>query len=158
MLCDILPSPTWLNYKHGHLAEEECHQQIDEEFNIFSEEVQCTFDQAWESLVADDALIQDLIHDFKTQSNSHLHIFIMSNVSPPNWAILQTMPADWSIFDQVITSGSVVREQTPNLGFYKHVLASTYVDPHQDIFVDNKLENVISNRQTLILCEVIPDS
>jgi len=56
-LRDILSSPTWFNYERGQLAEDECYQQIGEEFNIFPEEVQRAFDQARESLVADDGLI-----------------------------------------------------------------------------------------------------
>jgi hypothetical protein len=65
------------------MSEEECYQQIGEEFNILSEEVQRAFDQARESLVADDALI-DLIRNLKTQSDGRLRIFAMSNVSPPD--------------------------------------------------------------------------
>ena len=143
-LRDILSSPTWFHYERGQLAEEECYQQIGKEFNIFSEEVRRAFDQARESLVADDALI-DFIRELKTQSDGRLRIFAMSNVSPPDWAVLRTKPADWSIFDQVFTSGSA-GERKPNLGFYRHVLASTGVDPRQTIFVDDKLENVISAR------------
>lgn len=143
-LRDILSSPTWFNYERGQLAEEECYQQIGEEFNLLSGEVRRAFDQARESLVADEALI-DLIRDLKTQSDGRLRIFAMSNISPPDWAVLRTKPADWSIFDQVFTSGSA-GERKPNLGFYEHVLAGTGVDPRQTIFVDDKLENVISAR------------
>lgn len=34
----------------------------------------------------------------------------------------------------------------PHLGFYKQVVAETKIDPHRAIFVDDKIENVISAR------------
>lgn len=108
MLRDILSSPTWFNYERGQLAEEECHQQIGEEFNIFSEEVRRAFDQARESLVADDALI-DLIRDLKTESDGRLRIFAMSNISPPDWAVLRTKPADLAF----TSTSSRAQELTP---------------------------------------------
>lgn len=87
-----------------------------------------------------------LIRDLRTQSDGRLRIFAMSNVSPPDWAVLQTKPADWPILDQVFTSGSAGERKPSDLGFYRYVLASTGVDPRQTIFVDDKLENVFFAR------------
>ena len=35
-------------------------------------------------------------------------------------------------------------ERKPNLGFFRHVLDSTHTVPESAIFVDDKLENVLS--------------
>lgn len=73
-----------------------------------SGEVRRAFDQARESLVADEALI-DLIRDLKTQSDGRLRIFAMSNISPPDWAVLRTKPADLAF----TSTSSRARELAP---------------------------------------------
>ena len=36
------------------------------------------------------------------------------------------------------------RERKPNVGFYQHVIDNTGLDPTQTIFVDDKVENVLT--------------
>ena len=38
------------------------------------------------------------------------------------------------------------RERKPNIGFYEHVIKRTRIDPSCTIFVDDKIENVLSAR------------
>ena len=38
------------------------------------------------------------------------------------------------------------RERKPNIGFYEHVIEKTRIDPSRMIFVDDKIENVLSAR------------
>jgi FMN phosphatase YigB (HAD superfamily) len=40
----------------------------------------------------------------------------------------------------------MVKTGKPHLGFYKHVLNEAKIDPRQAIFVDDKLENVLTAR------------
>lgn len=49
------------------------------------------------------------------------------------------------MFDRVFASGEA-HERKPNLGFYKHVLNESGVDSLRTVFVDDKLENVLSAR------------
>ena len=58
---------------------------------------------------------------------------------------LRKKSLDWSIFDQVFTSG-LLGERKPDLAFYRHVIAQTGLDPRNTIFVDDKHENVLSAR------------
>ena len=143
-LHSILSSPTWFDYERGRLSEGDCYAKIGAEFSIDPGEVHRAFQQARDSLQADDEFIA-LIRELKAHSNGRLRVFAMSNISIPDYKVLRTKPAGWDIFDEVFTSG-VAGERKPNLGFYRQVLAATGVDPRQTIFVDDKLENVLSAR------------
>ncbi|TFK75393.1 HAD-like protein [Pluteus cervinus] len=140
----ILSSPTWFNYERGLLTEDECYEQVGQEYSLQPSDIRRAFLEARESLVANDDLIA-LIHELKKQSEGQLRVFAMSNISKPDYAVLRTKPADWSVFDEVFTSG-MVGERKPHLGFYRHVVATTRIDPRRTIFVDDKLENVLSAR------------
>lgn len=118
-------------------------------------EVRQAFQDARDSLQANHDLI-GLIRELKVQSNGRLRIYAMSNISSPDWEVLRTKPADWSIFDEVFTSGAA-GERKPNLGFYRHVISATGLQPRQTIFVDDKLENVLSAR-SLGFCGILFDS
>lgn len=49
------------------------------------------------------------------------------------------------VFDGIFTSAGV-GERKPNLGFYKAVISSTGADSSRNIFVDDKMENILSVR------------
>ncbi len=65
----------------------------------------------------------------------------MFNISRPDYAILSTKPADWSIFDRVFISGDAGMRKA-NLNFYHHILKETQTAAQDAIFVDDKSENV----------------
>jgi len=46
----------------------------------------------------------------------------------------------------VIGFSAAARERKPNIGFYQHVIDKTGIDPSRTIFVDDKLENVLTAR------------
>ncbi|KAF6762993.1 Haloacid dehalogenase-like hydrolase-domain-containing protein, partial [Ephemerocybe angulata] len=140
----ILSCPTWFDYERGRLSEQDCYERVGQDFDIPPSEIRAAFDQARDSLVGSHELIE-LIRELKEESNGKLHVYAMSNISLPDWEVLRTKPADWSIFDRVFTSGAA-GERKPNLGFYRHVISETGVDPHTTIFVDDKHENVLSAR------------
>ncbi|RXW24997.1 hypothetical protein EST38_g879 [Candolleomyces aberdarensis] len=144
LLRSILSSPTWYEYERGRLSEQECYDRVGQDFDIVPSEIRKALDQARDSLVASHGLIQ-LIRELKEESKGALRVYAMSNISLPDWEVLKTKPADWSIFDQIFTSGAA-GERKPNLGFYRHVISATGVDPRTTIFVDDKHENVLSAR------------
>lgn len=154
-LRSILESPTWFNYERGRLGEADCYATISSEFDVSVEEVRQAFRDARESLQANHNLIH-FIRELKAQSNDGLRIYAMSNISLPDWEVLKTKLADWSIFDAVFTSGAAGARK-PDLGFYRHVISATGLHPQQTIFVDDKLENVISAR-SLGFCGIVFDS
>ena len=74
------------------------------------------------------------------QNYGGIKVYAMSNISREDFAALSTA-LDWSLFDQVFTSGHVGMRK-PDHGFYRHVLQRTELAPVETIFVDDKQENV----------------
>ncbi|KAH7926721.1 HAD-like protein [Leucogyrophana mollusca] len=140
----ILSSPTWFDYERGRISQDDCYTRVGAEFFIEPAEIARAFEQARDSLQSNEDLIS-VIRELKARSNGKLRVFAMSNISQPDYEVLRTKPADWSIFDEVFTSAAA-GERKPNLGFYRLVLSKTGVDPRRAIFVDDKLENVLSAR------------
>ncbi|KAG6869126.1 hypothetical protein C0993_001691 [Termitomyces sp. T159_Od127] len=145
-LREIVSSPTWYDYERGRFSEADCYAKVGEEFMLEPDEIAQAFRQARDSIQADDELIA-LIRELKAQSNGELQVFAMSNISLPDYEALRTKSesSDWSIFDQVFTSG-LAGERKPNLGFFRHVISATGIDPQKTIFVDDRSENVLSAR------------
>jgi FMN phosphatase YigB (HAD superfamily) len=150
----ILSTPTWFEYECGRISQDVCYERIGSQFSIAPNEVERAFNDARDSLQCDEEMIS-LIRELKIQSPS-LRVFAMSNISIPDYQYLRTKPADWSIFDQVFTSGAA-GDRKPNLGFYKQVIANTGIDPSKAIFVDDKPENVLSAR-SLGFCGIVFDN
>ncbi|KAG1749471.1 HAD-like domain-containing protein [Suillus lakei] len=140
----ILSSSTWIDYERGRVSQAECYARVSSEFSIDSAEVGRAFKDARDSLQSNDELISVIRH-LKAHSNGTLHVFAMSNISAPDYEFLRTKPVDWALFDDIFTSAGV-GERKPNLSFYKAVLSSTGADPSRTIFVDDKMENVLSAR------------
>ncbi|KAJ7251471.1 Haloacid dehalogenase-like hydrolase-domain-containing protein [Mycena haematopus] len=143
-LHQILASPTWFDYERGKLSEDDCYAKVGSEFSLAPAEIRQAFVEARDSLQSNDDLIA-LVRELKEQSNGTLHVFAMSNISLPDYEVLRTKKADWDIFDRIFTSGEA-GERKPHLGFYKHLISETKINPRRTIFVDDKLENVLSAR------------
>jgi FMN phosphatase YigB (HAD superfamily) len=152
VLRNILSSTTWIDYERGRIPQDECYASIGNEFSIDPAEVSRAFEEARNSLQSNDDLISVIRH-LKIRSKGMLQVFAMSNISAPDYEVLRTKPADWSLFDDIFTSAGV-GERKPNLGFYKAVLSSTGADPSRTIFVDDKMENVLSAR-SLGMCGIV---
>ena len=140
----IIKSSIWDDFERNRISQETCYKQAGEKFGLAPEEIATAFQQATDSLRSDDRLIS-VIRDLKAASQGQLRVFAMSNISLPHYQVLRTKPADWEIFDELFASGAV-GERKPDLKFYKHVIAKTGVDPQKAIFVDDKVENVLTAR------------
>ncbi|EMD32800.1 hypothetical protein CERSUDRAFT_161313 [Gelatoporia subvermispora B] len=140
VLKDILNSPTWFEYERGHISQEECYGRVGGAFSLEPSEIESAFKQARASMESNEELIA-LVRELKAQSNGQLRVFVLSNMSQPDYEYVRTLPADWSIFDKVFPS-ALVGERKPHLGVYKHVIEETGIDPRTAVFVDDKFENV----------------
>ncbi|KIJ46590.1 hypothetical protein M422DRAFT_165102 [Sphaerobolus stellatus SS14] len=139
----ILRSSTWFEYERGNIDEESAYSAVAEEFNVSAGDVAAAFNAARDSLQSS----PPLLHAIRELKDKGIKIYAMSNISAPDWEVLKTKatPDEWGLFDRVFTSAAA-RERKPNLGFYHHVVAETGVDPAKTIFVDDKIENVLSAR------------
>ena len=152
----IISSSPWFDYECGRIPEDVCYVQVGEQFNLRPEEVGAAFSQARDSLQPNESMIAAL-SEFKAESNGNLRIYAMSNISGPDYAVLSTKPAEWSVFDRVFISGDAGMRK-PNLGFYHYVLEETQTLPQDAIFVDDKFENVFSARSIGIQAIVFDDN
>ena len=140
----ILSSPPWQEYECGRITQEVCYDRVAEHFSLQPSEVAEAFLQARDSLQSNDAMIS-LVHELKEASNGTLRVYAMSNISKPDYIVLAKMPADWSVFDRVITSCEAGMRK-PSRSFYMYVLEVTHTAPQEAIFVDDKFENVFAAR------------
>ncbi|KAI0058103.1 HAD-like protein [Artomyces pyxidatus] len=143
-LKSILSSPTWFQYECGLLSEDECYRLVGDAFSLDPGEVRQAFIDARESLKPDNAFLS-FIKELQAESGGRLRIFAMSNISAPDYEVLRTKPADWSIFQRVFTSAAAGMRK-PNLGFYRYVLDEIKAEPSSVVFVDDRPENVLSAR------------
>jgi FMN phosphatase YigB (HAD superfamily) len=143
-LHQILSSHIWHDYERGLISQQVCYETVGNELSLDPAEIGKAFDQARDSLRCNEDMIS-FIRELKCQSNGRIRIFAMSNISLPDYNVLRTKPADWSIFDRVFAS-CTAGQRKPDLSFYRHVIAEANVDPSRTIFVDDKLDNVISAR------------
>jgi len=144
VLLNILSSTTWNDYERGRISQEECYTRAGREFSVEPTELSRAFQEARDSLQPNEDLISVIRH-LKARSKGTLQVFAMSNISAPDYEFLRAKSTDWSLFDDIFTSAGV-GERKPHLGFYRAVLSSTRVDPSRTIFVDDKVENVLSAR------------
>ncbi|KDR84666.1 hypothetical protein GALMADRAFT_220311 [Galerina marginata CBS 339.88] len=143
VLKGILRSVHWFEYEKGNITEEQAYSKVAQEFNVSAANVKGAFEAARDSLQSNPELLE-VIGELR---DSGLAIYAMSNISAPDWEVLSTKatPDQWALFDRVFTSAAA-RERKPNIGFYRHVIEETGLDPTRTIFVDDKLENVLSAR------------
>ncbi|KAH0830332.1 HAD-like protein [Lanmaoa asiatica] len=145
-LHSILRSATWFEYEKGNLDEEEAYRLVAAEFSLDASEVSSAFRAARDTIQTDPSMV-NFLHKLRLGENSDIRLFAMSNISAPDWEVLRhkVRPEDWALFERVFTSAAV-RERKPNLGYFRHVLESTGINPRRTMFVDDKLENVVSAR------------
>ncbi|KAJ5652725.1 Haloacid dehalogenase-like hydrolase-domain-containing protein [Penicillium longicatenatum] len=122
----ILSLGIWYEYEQGRLSEAECYKK--------ASEVKEAFSQARDSLKVDHT-VSSMIRNIRDHSGFKRQIYAMSNISKPDYDVLRTKVADRDVFDNVFTSGEVDAR------------------PEEVIFVDDKLENVISAR-SLVICAI----
>ncbi|KAF8120945.1 HAD-like protein [Boletus edulis] len=128
-LHSILRSSYWFEYEKGNLSEEEVYTLAAAAFSLDASEVGAAFRAARDSIQSDPSMVT-LLHELK--ENNDIQLFAMSNISAPDWEVLRHK--------------GCARERKPNLGYFRHVLDSTGIDPRRTVFVDDKLENVVTAR------------
>ncbi|KAF7360045.1 Alpha-D-glucose-1-phosphate phosphatase YihX [Mycena venus] len=136
-LKQILTCSIWLEYEKGLISEADCYDRAGVEFSLPHEEIRHALVQARESLQSDQELI-GLIRELKERSNGALR-----------------QKVDWDLFERIFTS-SEVGERKPHLGFYNYVLREAKIDPRRAIFIDDKLDNVLSARSLGLYGIVFP--
>ena len=140
----ILRSASWFEYEKGIISEQEAYDAAASEYNLRAEDVRRAFDEARASLQLNERLVA-FIRELRARHS--MRVFVMSNISVPDLEYLRGRwhPEDLALFDRVFASGAV-HKRKPNLGFYRHVIDVSGLDPTRTIIIDDKIENVVSAR------------
>ncbi|KAG5350211.1 hypothetical protein C0989_012190 [Termitomyces sp. Mn162] len=143
LLRRILSCSHWFEYEKGNINEAEVYSRVAKDFLVDPAAVKDTLQVAQDSLQSNTKMLE-VIQELK---EAGLMIYAMSNISAPSWEILErkATPSQWALFDHVFTSASA-HQRKPNLGFFRHVIERTGIDPSRTILVDDKLENVLTAR------------
>lgn len=161
VLRNILRCYHWFEYEKRNLGEQEVYGLVAQEFKVSAADVKAAFEAARDSLQSNPEMLE-IIRELK---RAGLVIYAMSNISAPDWEVLSTKatPEEWALFNHTFTShvfllhdlynrlangllSAAAGERKPNIGFFKHVIEEAKIDPSSTIFVDDKLENVLTAR------------
>ncbi|KAG6900636.1 hypothetical protein C0993_006740 [Termitomyces sp. T159_Od127] len=139
----ILSSSHWFEYEKGNLDKDEVYSLVAKQFAVEPAAVENTC-QILSDFLQSNKKVLEVIRELKEMG---FLIYAMSNISVPDWEMLKTKatPAEWALFDHTFTSASA-RQRKPGVGFFNHVIEKSGIDPSRTIFVDDKLENVVTAR------------
>ncbi|CAN9126798.1 unnamed protein product [Alternaria alternata] len=141
----VILSPTWVELERDHLEEAEALKIIEEQLSIDPGMISEALTQCRRTLCVDNNLIERL-KNLKAEMNGRLKVYAMSNIAREDFARLQAVLSDWSLFDGVFTSFEAGMTKF-ELGFFEHVLDSIGCrDPTSVIFVDDKSGQVNTAR------------
>ncbi|SJL17011.1 uncharacterized protein ARMOST_20551 [Armillaria ostoyae] len=145
-LSEIFSSATWFEYEKGRVSQQTCYDRLGHELSLNPADVRKAIEDSCASLKWDKNLAS-FFRELKDANREALRIFAMSNISQPDYEALRSISSDmdWSIFDDIFTSFAAGRRK-PELGFYRYTLSQASLDPSRTIFIDDKLENVLSAR------------
>jgi len=141
----VILSPTWAELERDHLEETEALEIIGDQPSINPGMISEALTQCRRTLCVDNNLIERL-KKLKAEMNGRLKVYAMSNIAREDFARLQAVLSDWSLFDGVFTSFEAGMTKF-ELGFFEHVLDSIGCrDPTSVIFVDDKRGQVNTAR------------
>ncbi|KAI0675418.1 HAD-like protein [Trametes maxima] len=141
----ILSSLTWFEYERGRISQAECYERVSAEFNVDAAVVAEAFQQARDSLRPNEEFL-GLIRELRRQCQGQLTVLALSNISLPDYEYIMSLSSDWtSVFDRVFPS-ALLGERKPHLGAFRKVVSEMNLEPHTTVFVDDKLDNVVSAR------------
>lgn len=138
----LMSSSIWMEYEVGKLTEEECFGQLADRYGFREEELANKI-RHFRSTILYDNDMASIFRGIKAASRTQ--IILVSNISKPDYEALRERWDEtfWSIFDHVFTS-SMAGARKPSLRFYRHVLRSTRLVPHEAFVVDDRPENVLA--------------
>jgi len=102
VLRSILRSFNWFEYEKGNLEEHEVYSLVAQDFNVEPSDVESAFQAARDSLKSNPRMLK-VISELR---EAGLAIYAMSNISAPDWEVLNTKATveEWALFDYTFTS------------------------------------------------------
>ncbi|PHH78442.1 hypothetical protein CDD80_6849 [Ophiocordyceps camponoti-rufipedis] len=140
---NVLDSPCWHEFERGIISREECYAQLTATFKIHLDDWQLVIKLMVEEL----KINVELIAAVRSLKKAHpkLRVYGLSNIAQPDLEFMKTLIQSWGIFDEFYAS-SDSGHRKPEAGIYKYFLDRSGERARDCIFVDDKLENVITAR------------
>ncbi|CEJ62381.1 hypothetical protein PMG11_10882 [Penicillium brasilianum] len=139
-----MSTSTWMNYEIGKVDDEQCFNQLAEQFGFKASDLTAIIHNLREKTTYD----KDMLFTFKSlKQTPGVEIALVSNISAMDYQALRKIFDNefWSIFDHIFTSSMLgVRKPSPH--FYRHVLRALRATPQSTFLVDDRQENVLSAR------------
>lgn len=138
---NVFDSPTWYAYERGHLSRKECYDAVASEFGLEADIWTLTMDQLTETIRPHSDFL-DAIKNLK-RAFPDIKVYGMSNISQPDYELLEPMISGWGILDGFQASGHAgVRK--PDRASYVKFLETYQLEAGSCIFVDDRVENVVA--------------
>lgn len=135
----ILNSGAWHEYERGKITTEQCISSLERDFQTKPGDILRTIDLLKQNLEWNLKVV-DYVRSLKAKANGQLSVFLMTNMSEPDFELLRPTIEAWNIFDGLFSSAAAGARK-PEAAFYQHVLKEANINPTETIFVDDKYEN-----------------
>lgn len=138
---DALDSPIWHEYETGKISQRDCYDRVAKTFGL---DVQ-TWAVAMLKLTVGQEPNMELISAIQQLKSMHtgLRVFCLSNIPKPALRLLRETIAGWGIIDELHTSATSGFRK-PDMAALSSFSSSTHNTPGSCIFIDDRVENVIS--------------
>lgn len=128
-------------YQCGRIDEATYYDRLAKGFQVRRDEVVASFHSVNSSVTVKTPILSSLA-SLKARLGDTLKIYAMANLSKDDFSRAQSLPIDWTVFDDVFISGELGMRK-PEIGFYKHVLRRINMRPEQIIVIDDEVDHVL---------------
>lgn len=146
LLKQMMSSPTWGDFECGRISRAECYSKLGERYHVDPKVLEDYLSEARKTLTYDPTLIM-FVRSLKEEYG--ISVFAMSNIGHEDYAHVRdhAHEVDWDVFDRIFPSYAA-GSRKPDISFYQHVIANVEHDvkPSELIYVDDKIDNVITAR------------
>jgi FMN phosphatase YigB (HAD superfamily) len=131
-----------VEYQCGRITEEQYITRAAFEFEHTKDEIHAAITAVRSSLRINTAALSTL-RAIKTEHGDRLRLYAVTNLSRDDFALVNALGIDWSVFDQVFLSCDLGM-QKPELRFYQHVLDAIDLRAHQVVLLDDDTDNILA--------------
>ncbi|KAK5988302.1 Sesquiterpene cyclase astC [Cladobotryum mycophilum] len=140
-IANALDSPDWYEYERGKLTQEQCYEKVCQQFQFDLETWTQAIEYMRDTLQSNVQLIS-AVKQLK-RNDPNLKVIGLSNIAAPDYEALESVIKGWGIFDDFHSSASLgIRK--PDAACYKKFLKLIGASASSCVFVDDRLENIVS--------------
>ncbi|KAK6821639.1 hypothetical protein RU639_007744 [Aspergillus parasiticus] len=128
-------------YQCGKINRAQYYSRLAKDFALSLADVTALFDTVQATICPEESFLAFLA-ELKSRFGDQLKLYAVANMSREDYAMLKSLPIDWSLFDGVFISADLGMRK-PELRFFRHILKSISMKPEDTILVDNDTDNIL---------------